>query len=93
MVKRYSIAEAKDKLPSVVHEAEGGTTIELLRRGKPVAVVVSLDEYERLRRGKRGFWEAYQELRQKVDLGSLSIEPEEVFAEVRDPSPGRDFAW
>jgi len=93
MVKRYSIAEAKDKLTSLVHEAEEGTTVELLRRGKPVAVVISLSGYERLKRGKRGFWAAYQDLLQEVDLGALGIEPQEIFAGVRDRSPGRDFEW
>jgi len=93
MVKRYSIAEAKDKLTSLVHEAEEGTTVELLRRGKPVAVVLSLGEFERLKRGRRGFWEAYQHLRETVDLEALAIVPEEVFAGVRERSPGRDFDW
>lgn len=32
MVKKYSIAEARDRFTSVVHEAETGTTVELTRR-------------------------------------------------------------
>ena len=44
MAKRYSIAEARSNLSSIVDQAEAGQEIELTRRGKPVAVVVSLRE-------------------------------------------------
>jgi prevent-host-death family protein len=44
MPKRYSIAEARSNLPSIVGQAEAGREIELTRRGKPVAVLVSLQE-------------------------------------------------
>lgn len=48
MTKKYSIADARDNFPGVVHEVEGGTRIELTRRGKPVAVLLGMGEYERL---------------------------------------------
>lgn len=44
MVKRYSIAEAQDRLPNLVHEAEGGTRVELTRDGKPVAMILCVPE-------------------------------------------------
>jgi prevent-host-death family protein len=50
MSKQYSVAEARERLARVVQEVEQGTTVELTRRGKPVAVVLSLDTYERLSR-------------------------------------------
>jgi hypothetical protein len=50
--------------------------------------------YERLNREKCGFWAAYQKLLQEVDLEELDIDPQEIFAGVRDPSPGRpDEDW
>lgn len=93
MVKKYSIAEARDNLPGVVHEAEAGARVELTRRGKPVAVLLSLDEYERLARGRRSFWESYAEFRREFDLAELGIDPDEIFGGLRDSSPGRDFSW
>lgn len=93
MTKKYSIADARGNFPGVVHEVEGGTRVELTRRGKPVAVLLGMDEYERLAAGRRDFWEAYEEFRQEYDVAELGIDPDEVFAEVRDPSPGRDFSW
>jgi len=91
MVKKYSIAEARDHLPSVVHEAEKGTQVELTRRGKPVAVLIGVEDFERLSKKKPGFWEAYQEFRRTADLSE--IDPDEIFRDVRDQSPGRDFNW
>jgi cellobiose PTS system EIIB component len=87
MVKRYSIEEARDNLDGVVQEAEEGMQVELTRQGKPVAVLVGV-EVERLSKKRPGFWEAYQEFRRTADLSE--IDPDEIFRDVRDPSPGRD---
>lgn len=93
MTKKYSIAEARDNLPGVIHEVEGGSRVELTRRGKPVAVLLGIEEYERLATGRRDFWEAYEEFRREFDLMQLGIDPEEVFGDVRDTSIGREFSW
>ena len=44
-----SIADAKNRLPALIHQAEAGEAVTITRRGKPVAVVISFDEYERVR--------------------------------------------
>jgi antitoxin Phd len=90
--KQYSIAEARDRLPALVHDVEANGPVELTRRGKPVAVVLSMQEYERLRPPKEDFWDAYQRLNKEYDFASLDITPD-VFPPPRDPSPGRDFSW
>ena len=46
MSRRYSIAEARSRLPSIVDEAESGIDVELTRRGQPVAVLMSHREFE-----------------------------------------------
>jgi prevent-host-death family protein len=91
-VKRYSIAEARDNLAALVHDAEQADGIELTRRGKPVAVILSLTEYERLQAGRQDFWEAYQQFRDEFNLATLGLEPE-LFSGLRDSSPGREFEW
>ena len=88
MVKKYSIEEARDNLASVVQEAEDGTQVELTRQGKTVAVLLGVEAFERLSKKRPGFWEAYQEFRRTADLSE--IDPDEIFRDVRDPSPGRD---
>jgi prevent-host-death family protein len=42
-----SIADAKNQFPALVHRAEAGEAVTISRRGKPVAVVVSAELYER----------------------------------------------
>ena len=48
MSEGYSIAEARNHLSTLVHEAESGKPVKLTRRGKPVAVVMSMAAYEAL---------------------------------------------
>ena len=60
MSKHYSIAEAKNHLPAVIHEAEEGEPIEITRHGKPVAVVLSMSEYRRLQGARPDLWTAYE---------------------------------
>jgi prevent-host-death family protein len=93
MTKRYSMAEIGDHLADVVQEAEAGTTVELTRRGRPVVVLVPANDYERLAESRPDFWESYQKLRREFDFAELAIDPERVFSDVRDLSPGRDFSW
>lgn len=48
MDRDYSIAEAKNQFSALVHDAEQGQAVRLTRRGKPVAVLISTEQYERL---------------------------------------------
>jgi len=45
-MKRVSVAEARNNLPALIHEAERGP-IQIVRRGKPVAVLQSQVAFER----------------------------------------------
>ena len=56
MENQYSIAEAKNKLPSIIHSVERGPSVKLTRRGRPVAVLLSIQENERLSQKKKDFW-------------------------------------
>lgn len=47
-MKRVSVAEARNRLPALLHEAERGP-IQIVRRGKPVAVIQSQAAFERSR--------------------------------------------
>ncbi len=93
MQASYSIAEAKSHLSKVVHQAEEGPPVELTRRGQPVAVVLSIQSYERLKGPRMDSWDAVEKLRRTPDLAALEIDPDEVFAIDKDPSPGREFSW
>jgi prevent-host-death family protein len=88
MSRRYSIADARTSLPAIVDQAEAGERVELTRRGKPVAVVVSLREFERLRGDRSRFGEAYKKFLDKYSLEEIGLDGGFVTA-VRDRSAGR----
>lgn len=89
MAKRYSIAEIRNRLSEVVHEAEGGEEITLTRRGKPVAVLLSRQRFTRLQGKSTGFWSAYQGFRKMLGFKQLEISRDD-FAGLRDREQGRD---
>lgn len=90
MGKRHSIAEARSNLPKLIREAEAGQPVELTRRGEPVAVLISRQQYERLAGKRRPISEALDEFLRETDLADLAIDPDEIFGGVRDTGPGRD---
>jgi len=62
--------------------------VELTRRGKAVAVMISVSEYQRLRSKRTTFQDSYQKFLKKHSLAEVGLEPD--FARtVRDRSPGR----
>lgn len=88
MTDQYSIAEARHNLAALVRRLEKQSKIEITRRGKPVAVLMSLQEYQLLSAERAGFWTAYSDFLEHVNLTGLGIEPQ-VFESVRSPEPGR----
>ncbi len=91
MPKQYSIAEARNHFTAIVRDVEQESAVELTRRGKPVAVLLSIQEYKRLSSDKGSFWKAFTVFRDRVNLQELGIEPE-IFNGLRDQSPGREVS-
>ena len=92
MARQYSITDARNNLPGIVRQVEQGPAIELTRRGKPVAVLVSHKEFERLNPPKPSLSAAIQEWRATHEP-LTEQEVEEIFGDIRDRSPGRDFSF
>lgn len=93
MPKQYSIAQARHNLAALVHELERKPIIELTRRGKTVAVLLSLSAYRRMHRGTASFREAYAAFRERADLPALRIEPEAIWRDARETGTGRAAPW
>ena len=83
LTEQHSIADARRNLPSLVRDAENGETVEISRKGKPGAVLVSHREFERLSSGRRDFGDAYGEFANAVGLSELALDPDELFGDVR----------
>ena len=92
MQKQFSIAEAKNKLPSIIHYVEKGPFVKLTRRGKPVAVLLSVQEYERLTRKHSGFWRALLAFRQSMLDKEILISDMD-FDGLRDRFAGREVEF
>ncbi|MCZ7663092.1 MAG: type II toxin-antitoxin system Phd/YefM family antitoxin [Thermoleophilia bacterium] len=91
MGREYSIAEARNHLSQVVRLAEHEGAVELTRRGKPVAVVVSRDEFLRLQTPAGEPFGFLDRFRDEHDVDHCGLEPDDM-AGLRDPHPGRTVA-
>lgn len=89
-MKRVSVADAKNRLPALIHEADAAP-IEVLRRGKPVAVILSREAYDRLIGKGAGVWAAIESYRAGHDLRELDAET--AFATRDRSSRGRPVRW
>jgi prevent-host-death family protein len=89
MLKKYSIAEARQDLAAIVKELEQQPAIQITRRGQPVAVLVSAREFERLSAKTTGFWEAYTIFREQADLAKDGL-PKSFFEDLRSQESGRE---
>jgi prevent-host-death family protein len=89
MSERYSIAAARAKLSELVDQVEAGKAVELTRRGKKVAVLISAAKYERLNGNRVAFMSAFDNFCMEHDMREIGVEPG-WGEELRDRAPGRD---
>ena len=90
---QYSIAQVQENPEDIIQALEREKAVEITQQGKQVAVLLSVDEYKRLVGGKQsGLDVALAKFRQELLEEGLDIDPDEVFKDVRDKSPGRDVS-
>lgn len=87
-----SIADAKNGLPRLIHDVEAGSPIHITRRGKPVAVLLSEQEYQRwlTSNHSKDFAHALSALRDAADFEPVELGDSDW---LRDSDKGRDFNW
>jgi prevent-host-death family protein len=88
MQRSYSVADARSKLAEIIDEVESGEDIEIVRRGKKVAVLVSPARYARMAGEKTAFGDAYDAFMRNRDPKVFGLDAEE-FEKSRDRAPGR----
>ena len=89
MAQKVSIADVRNHLTKLVRDVERGKRIDLTRRGKRVAVLVSSEEYDRLRAPRPPLPEALRAWRRKLPPDFEGLGEDEVRA-WRDSAVGRD---
>jgi prevent-host-death family protein len=92
MDKTVSVAEAKNKLPSIIHEVEQGVIVKITRHGEPVAVMLPQKAYEQIKEKKQDFWEDLEKFRYLLTSEEI-IFMESDFSDLRDTSAGRELDW
>jgi prevent-host-death family protein len=88
MPRSSSVANARARLAEIVNEVERGADVEITRRGRKVALVVSAARFARLTGERLAFTAAYQQFRMRHDLQRNGLAPGWA-AELRDRDPGR----
>ncbi len=58
----WSLQDAKNRFSAVVNAAQAGEPQRVTRRGEPVVVILSTDEYERMRRLEKANAPTFTEL-------------------------------
>lgn len=88
MAKTYSVADARAHLPDILDAVEGGKEIQLTRRGRAVAIVLSPERYERLLGKRTDFSDAYRTFVGRHSLAEIGLEAD-FFEPIRDRQSGR----
>jgi prevent-host-death family protein len=88
MSKSYSVAAARAHLPNILDQVEAGKEVQLTRRGRPIAVVLSPERLDALRRARGSFSDAYRAFAERHSSADIALEPD-FFDSLRDRAPGR----
>jgi len=91
MSQQYSIEQVPKNLDKIFQGIEQGESVQITQQGQQVAVILPAAEYQRLLHGKPGFWESVERFRQELMEEGTEIDPDEVWKDVRDKSPGREI--
>ncbi len=88
MSKSYSVADARAHLPDILDEVEAGKDVQLTRRGRPVALLLSPERYEMLRSELTNFGDAYRAFLGRHTAEDIGLEPGSLDS-LRAREPGR----
>lgn len=90
MESHLSISDVKNRLSAIINHVEAGNCVKETRHGKPVTVILSISEYERLSGKQKDFWESYTTFMKEVSPEDL-VQDDLTFDDPRDRSAGRDM--
>lgn len=92
-MKTSTIADAKNNLSHLIHRLEVEEPIHLTRYGKPVAVMMSENQYQTLVSPPKSLNLAILNWRSQLDEESNVGLTEGELNIIRKESSGRDFTW
>ncbi len=89
MTHQYSVEQARNQLDQIMAEVEQGNSVEILRAGQRIAVLVSSKDYDLLTQAKPDFWDAIVAFRRDFKMDEEGVD-DDFWEGLRDPSPGRE---
>ena len=89
MSEPYSVEEANIALPALVQRVEEGSPVRITRRGKAVAVLLSIREYEQIVEKSKDFWERLMDFRKEMETEGIELSDSDLEG-LRDSRPARD---
>lgn len=95
MSETYSIAEARKQFTQIIRNVEESETITVMRHGKAVAVILSIEDYNRFKQfaPQKDFISQYHQYKNKWQGIAVGNEADN-WADVRDSSSGpKDNPW
>ncbi len=90
-MKISTIAEAKNNLSQLIYQLEADETIHLTRHGKPVAVMLSEANYQKLIHKNNSLYQSIQQWRTELNDEVALTETE--LNNIRTSSQERVFTW
>jgi prevent-host-death family protein len=90
-MKTSTIADAKSNLSQLINQLDSDEAIHLTKHGKPVAVMLSEANYQKLTQKRTGLYEAIQQWRTQLTVDSALTETE--LKQIRAASQERPFSW
>jgi PHD/YefM family antitoxin component YafN of YafNO toxin-antitoxin module len=90
-MKTSTIASAKNNLPQLIYDLESEDAIHLTRHGRPVAVMLSEANYQKLTRHKNNLYSTIQQWRMVLQNDIAFTETE--LNSLRKASSEREFSW
>ncbi len=93
-MRTSTIAEAKYNLSQLINQLETGEAIHLTRYGKPVAVLISENQYQRAIGANKSLNSAILNWRSQFNQNDdIGFSDKELQALRKESSTGREFTW
>jgi hypothetical protein len=89
--EKYYYSRGKKQPIKIIHQLEFDEAIHLTRHGKPVAVMLSEANYQKLIQKGAGLFQAIQRWRSQLDSDSALTEAE--LKQLRAAGQEREFSW
>ncbi len=89
----FSIAQAKSRFAQLVYQVESGQAVRITRRGRPVAVMLSETEYERLAAPREGLFAFTSALRSQAGTTGMALFDDAELGNLRDQSERPAAHW